>query len=179
MDYLIVLKLVHVTAAAVWFGGGIFLALVGTVCERRGNLRTGLPAVSLIAMLDPVLLTPASVLTLMSGAILFVTGSLAWEAWSVLALPLVAVAFSLGVGLVRPTAERIAMLHEDGHDGIAIDMTRRVLRLARLESAIMFAIVVLMLRRPDWTELGLLAPLAAFIALAAVTYLLRRRPSAM
>lgn len=176
MDLFIALKLVHVTAAAVWFGGGICLALFATIAECRGNVRRSLSIVTLVAAFDPVLFTPAAILTLMSGAVLFVTGPMPWTAWSVLALPLVAMAFSLGAGVVKPTAERIAILHEDGHDGIASDMTRRLLRVARLESAIMLAVIALMVARPDWRGLGVLTPIAAFLALAGATFLMRRRP---
>lgn len=176
MDLSLALKFVHVISALVWFGGGFALAVLGTFYERRGDLRTGVAVVTVIAVLGPVVFLPAAVLALMSGAMLFVIGGLPWTAWTILSLPLVAAAFGLGAGVVRPTGERIALLQEAGHDGIAIDMTRRVLRVARLESALLIAIIVLMVARPDWGDHDILAPTGALVILATMTFFMRRRP---
>lgn len=176
MELSATLEFVHVISALVWLGGGLAFAALGTFYERRGDLRTGVVVVTMIAVLGPVVFLPASVLALLSGAMLFVLGGAPWTAWTVLALPLVATAFGLGAGVIRPTGERIALLQEAGHDGIAIDMTRRLLRVARLESAIMLAIIVLMVARPDWRDHDVLAPTGALVALAALTFFLRRRP---
>lgn len=176
MELSLLLKFVHVSSALVWFGGGLALATIGTFCERRGDIRTGVSVVTLIAILGPALFLPASVLALMSGTMMFVLDGVPWTAWTILSLPLVATAFGLGAGVVRPTGERIALLQEAGHDGIAIDMTRRLLRVARFESAIMLAVVVLMVARPDWGDNDILAPTGALVALATLTFLMRRRP---
>lgn len=176
MELSLALKFVHVISALVWLGGGFGFAMLGTYFERRGDLRTGVSVVTIVAVLGPVLFLPASVLALMSGAMLFVLGGTPWTAWTILSLPLVATAFGLGAGVVRPTGERIALLQEAGHEGIAIDMTRRLLRVARLESAIMLAIVILMVARPDWGDNDVLAPTGALVALATMTFFMRRRP---
>jgi uncharacterized membrane protein len=176
MELSLALRFIHVLSALVWFGGGLSLALLGTFYERRGDLRTGVAVVTVIAVLGPAVFLPASVLTLMSGAMLFVIDGLPWTAWTILSLPLVAAAFGLGAGVVRPTGERIALLQEAGHEGIAIDMTRRVLRVARLETALLIAIIVLMVARPDWGDHDILAPTGAFVILAALTFFMRRRP---
>lgn len=176
MELSLALKFVHVISALVWFGGGLGLAVLGTFYERRGDLRTGVAVVTVVAVLGPVVFLPASVLALMSGAMLFVIGGLPWTAWTILSLPLVAAAFGLGAGVVRPTGERIALLQEAGHEGIAIDMTRRVLRVARLETVLLVAIIVLMVARPGWGEHDILAPTGALVILATMTYFMRRRP---
>lgn len=176
MELSLVLKFVHVTSALVWLGGGLAFAMLGTYFERRGDMRTGVSVVTFVSVLGPVLFLPASVLTLMSGTMLFVLDGTQWTAWTVLSLPLVATAFGLGAGVIRPTGERIALLLEAGHEGIAIDMTRRLLRVARLESAIMLAIIVLMVARPGWSDHDILAPTGALVILAVLTYAMRRRP---
>ena len=176
MELSLALKFVHVFSALVWIAGSFAFALVGTWFERRGDLRTGVSAVTLVAVLGPVLFLPASVLALMSGTMLFVLAAGPWTAWTILSLPLVATAFGLGAGVIRPTGERIALLQEAGHEGIAIDMTRRLLRVARLESAIMLAVVVLMVARPGWSDHDILAPTGALVVLAAMTFFMRRRP---
>lgn len=176
MELYLVLKFVHVFSALVWLGGVFAFAALGTFYERRGDLRTGVSVVTFVAVLGPVIFLPASVLALVSGVMLLVLSGVAWTAWTILSLPLVATALGLGAGVIRPTGERIAVLQEAGHEGIAIDMTRRLLRVARLESAIMLAIVVLMVAKPGWSEHDILAPTGAFVILATVTFFLRRGP---
>lgn len=173
MDLYFLLKFGHVMAAVAWVGAGLGFTILGTILERRGDMRMALSMVRMMAVLGPGFFMPASLLTLLSGLMLFFLGMLPWTGWPVMALLLVAAAFGLGVGVVKPAGEKIAALVADGQEGRAIYLTRRLLRVARFEAAIMMAIVALMVMQPTWADMAVLLPLALLVILAGFGLLIR------
>ncbi len=64
-----------------------------------------------------------------------------------------------------------------GRDLHAAAAAHRLLRLARFECATMMAIIALMVMKPDWGDLAVLATIGAALVVAAIAYLVRFRPA--
>jgi hypothetical protein len=109
---------------------------------------------------------------ILTGLVLAWLGGYGFAAWTVLAVLIVAVTFTLGAAVLGPTCERTVKLWaETGDTAAAIGLGRRVLRLVKLDLGGQFAIIALMVLKPGWTDPLLLVP-AALLALGGLLYAL-------
>lgn len=177
METFLALKFVHVMAAIAWVGGGLCFSIFGTIFECRGDTRSLLLLTRLFGIHGPAFLMPAALITLLSGVALFTIGAMPWAAWSLLALALVSLAFGICTNIMKTAGERVAYLMDVGRDLHAAAAARRLLRLARFECATMMAIIALMVMKPDWGDLAVLATIGAAMTIATIAYLVRFRPA--
>ncbi len=176
MDTYLALKFVHVMAIITWVGGGLCFSLFGTTFERRGDTRSLLLLMRLFGIHGPSILMPAALVTLVSGVALCSIGTMPWSAWSLLGLALVSLAFAVCANIIRTAGERIVYLMDAGRETLAVSEARRLLRMSRFECTTMIAITALMVMKPQWNDLAVLASIGAVMAFAALAFLVRLRP---
>jgi uncharacterized membrane protein len=108
----------HITAAVVWVGGGVMLAVVAIRARRSEDLAVVAEFARLLSFAGLRVLTPAVVVVLLSGLWLVLAGS-EWtltQAWVLLALGAFAAAFLIGAVYLSRSAlqlERAAITKPD------------------------------------------------------------------
>ncbi len=134
MDLYLLLKLVHVVGAILWVGGASILTLLCAILDRRGDDAATLTGVTYVALLGNRVFAPLGLGVILTGLVLAWLGGYGFAAWTVLAVLIVAVTFTLGAAVLGPTCERTVKLWaETGDAGAAIGLGRRVLRLVKLD----------------------------------------------
>ena len=167
MDLYPVLKVVHVLAATVWVGGGISLLLMTLTAPRTPDRLFA--SMEQMGRLGPLLFMPASILTVLSGGTLVLTGAWGAQPWIVAALSLVAVTFAVGALVIGPTGGKIAARLVEGDRDGAYALGLRVLRIARIDQAAQILVVVLMVAKPaTWLGVAEIAVVVAALATAVL-----------
>lgn len=178
MDILSFLKLVHVVAAVAWVGGGLAFIVLGNLLMARGDRAAALSVVSLTAPLGNLWFLPSALITLTSGLTLFWLGGWSIDGWSALALVLVAVVFGIGVAVAKPAGERVAALMAGGETGAAMAEATSLMHLSRFDGTCMIAIVALMVLKPSWDDVAVLAGIAGVVAAVGLLNFATRQPEA-
>lgn len=169
MDAYLLLKFTHVVSAIVWLGGGFAMVLLAMLFAKRPDPTDLLGVIRLIAYLGPRLFIPVSVITLLTGLATTYVGGFGWPAWVVLGLVGIAATALIGALKLGPACENaLALAEAEGVQAARHEMLK-LLPFARFDYAIQFAIVFLMVAKPDWQDLPVLLGLAmtVLIALAA------------
>lgn len=169
MDLYLVLKSLHILAAIVWVGGGLFmtfmLLLAGRDPEARLRQFEAFAAAGAIMM-------PASLIVLLSGIVATWLGAWGFAPWIDAALVGAAISFAIGAIFMGPGFARIGTLRAAGDNVSASAALDRLLYIARSEQVLLLAVVLLMIAKPGWT--GVLA--ITLIAVAAVVAMTLARP---
>jgi uncharacterized membrane protein len=168
MDFVSLLKFVHVCAAVLWVGGGITMLLGGFLLARTRPAEDQLAHIRMVALLGPRIFMPASIVTLLSGLSLQFAAGWGWQPFTVLGLIGVAVTATFGAMVLGPSCERAVKMAQSWGAVSALPMLRRIYRLAALDYAVQISIVFLMVTKPGWQDLAILAGLGAVITLAAL-----------
>lgn len=168
MDYPTLLKFLHVTAAVLWVGGGFTMILAGIARTRSASAEEQLAHVRTLAFLAPRFFMPVSIATLGSGVALLFAAGWGWQPFTILGLAGVVFTSLFGALVLGPACEKSAKTAEAWGAVSAQPLFRRIYRLAVLDYAVQFAIVFLMVVKPGWQDMALLAGLGAVIALAAL-----------
>lgn len=179
MDILSFVKFVHVAAAVVWVGGGLAFVVLGNLLMARGDRKGALQVVALTGPLGAVWFLPASLITLVSGLSLFFLGGWAIDGWSALALLLVAVVFGIGITVAKPVGEKVAALMAEGRESEAMGEAMKLLHLSRFDAACMVAIVALMVLKPSFGDIAVLATVAGAVVVVGFLNFTARRPVAV
>jgi uncharacterized membrane protein len=168
MDFVSLLKFIHISAAVLWVGGGIAMLLGGLLLARTRPADDQMAHIRTVALLGPRLFMPASLLTLLSGLSLQVAAGWGWQPFTVLGLIGVAFTAAFGAMVLGPSCERAAKMAQSWGAVSALPMLRRIYRLAAFDYAVQIGIVFLMVVKPGWQDLAILGGLGAIITLAAL-----------
>ncbi|WP_135448426.1 MULTISPECIES: DUF2269 family protein [Tabrizicola] len=171
MDLVALLKFSHVIAAVLWVGGGFSMILATTLMARHAGAQAQMAVVRAAVLMAPRLFVPVSVFTLASGVALLFLAGWGWQPFTVLGLAGVLFTAGFGAIVLGPSCERALKLEETAGPDAALPLLRRIQRLAAIDYAIQFAIVFLMVVKPGWQDVGVLAGLAVVVALAALATL--------
>lgn len=171
MDLYVMLKFGHVAAAVVWLGNGSALVLLGMILSRRGDAQGFMALIGNVALLGPRLFLPASIATLLTGVALVLVGGHGWPAWVVLGLAGIAFTALFGALVLGPSAERAVAMAARVGARVAQADGRRLLRLAKFDYVVQFAIVFVMVAKPGWDQPGALMAAAMAILAGAVAFL--------
>ena len=165
MELYPVLKLLHVASAIVWVGGGFTMVLLGLAARRARNEAELMNVMRQVSVIGPRLFLPASLATLAFGVGCVVAGGLAWEAWLVLGLGGTLATAAFGYLVLRPRAEHVlAFLPDPGRRRDAIRTASELLSLARIDYALLFSVVALMVLKPGWGDIAVLGLLGSGVA---------------
>jgi uncharacterized membrane protein len=168
MDAFLLFKTLHVISAIVWLGGGLSLVLLAFLFARRPDPADLLGVIRLVAFLGPRLFLPASILTLLTGLAATHTGGFGWPAWVVLGLAGIAVTAVLGALKLGPACDKVIALSDSKGAQAARPEMVKLLPLARFDYTTQFAIVFLMVTKPDWQDVPVLAGVAVIVLAALV-----------
>lgn len=146
------LKLIHILAAIVWVGGGIFVQIYATRLMRTGEMtRLGLFARDIEKVANMVFL-PASILVLIMGIVMVAYAPFVEvkEAWIILGLAGIVSTILFGSLFLGPEAGRIGkMSAERGFDDPEVQgRMRRLFTVSRIDLAVIVLVVVVMVLKP-------------------------------
>lgn len=168
MDWYSIVKLLHVVSALVWVGGGLMLALMGTRAAMAGDLAATAQAMKTTGEMGGRVMMPASLLTLVFGLIMcwFWVGFS--DLWILIGLAGYFTTFLIGTFVFKPAGDRMAAtIAKDGITPALMVDGNRILRVARLDYAVMLVVVTDMVLKPTPADTGILAAMAVILAIGA------------
>lgn len=169
MDLYSILKFLHIASAVIWVGGGFALMVLGICAHRARSAEDLLAVMRGVGFIGPRVFLPASVLVLVFGLGMVWAGGWAWEAWLVLGLGGTLATALFGQFVLKPRADYIAALSADPRRRRdALRVAVELIALARIDYAVLFSVVGLMVLKPGWGDLPVLAAAGAVIAAAAL-----------
>ena len=167
MSYYEILLFLHVTAAIVWLGSGLFLQALVFRAEATANrsLTQGIAANS--EWLARRIFIPASLAVLVLGILLTIEGPWSFgDLWIVLGLIGYAVSFLVGIGFIEPEGKRIHAAMESGQAARGEFHIRRINVVSRMELAVLYVVVAAMALKPTGDDVGTLAVMAVVVGAA-------------
>lgn len=169
MDWYSIVKFLHVVSAMVWLGGGFTLLLLALLADRAGDSEGMMQVMQWVGRIGNRLFMPASLLTLVFGAILCWFWAGFSDLWIVIGLAGYFVSFCIGVLVFKPSADRMKeMLAREGISPAAIASARRILQIAKFDYTVMLIIVSAMVLKPSASDTPILAGMALAFAAGCV-----------
>ncbi len=176
MDWYTIVKLLHVTAAVIWLGGGFMMLVLGTRAERSGDAASMLHVMGSMAALGNLVFMPASALTLLTGLMM------AWlwigfgDLWIVIGLAGAAMTFLTGVLFLKPVGDRIAaMAAKEGPTPAVLAEGAKLIRIGKFDYSVMLVIIADMVIKPSWGDHAVIGVMGATVVLGALMFLMPRR----
>ena len=172
MDLYSVFKLLHVISAIAWVGGGMTLlanSIIGIAA--KGEMET-LRTLDVMNGLAKRWFIPASILTLLFGAITATFGGVWTDAWVLLGLAGFASTFITGIAVFEPLGKQIADFVAAEKVDDALAKGRIILRVAKFDYTVMLVVVADMVLKPVWTDFFVLGMFGVILAGGAFVFLL-------
>ncbi len=145
------LKYVHVVAAVVWVGAGIFVQYYALRLERADPSRVG-AFLKDIEKAGPHLFLPASFVVLLSGIALVVYAPfLGWgDTWILLGIAGYAATAITGTFFLGPTAGKLGVaVEEKGPDSPEVTgLASRIRTISRIDMVVLLLVIADMVFRP-------------------------------
>jgi uncharacterized membrane protein len=146
-----VFKMLHVGAAVIWVGGGLFLTICALLAELANDddqlLMIGQMADRVAAKVFPLM----SIVVLGFGIAMTMNGDIAYDQfWIIFGLAAWAASAATGILYLTPEANKLtkAMIARGPQDPEVQTRLRRVLLVTRFDVALMFLIVFDMVVKP-------------------------------
>jgi len=171
MDIYAIFKFLHVLTAIAWVGGGLTLLVANLLALRADDDMAVFGAMKVMSGLGKIWFVPASLLTVVLGAIATTLGGLWDQAWVVLGLAGFASTFLTGLLFIEPRGRQIEAMLMGGDEAGALAAGRRLLGIAKFDYTVMLIIVADMVFKPGWSDLPILAGFAV-IAVAGLALFL-------
>jgi uncharacterized membrane protein len=146
-----IFRVVHVSVAVFWVGGGILLTVLGLKAEMSDDPNEIALLARWAAWTGERLFAPAGGVVLLMGIAMMINTNWGWgKFWVVVGLVGYALTMAIGTGVLSPQAKRIAELSEakgttDPETQAAI---RRILVIARFDVAVLLLVVADMVTKP-------------------------------
>lgn len=164
------LLFVHLACAIVWIGGSFLFQVYGMVERRTGDAAAIARFAGNAGMIGERLFTPASLIVVLAGILLMIDGDWPWgRLWVIFALVAFAGSFLVGVGVLAPTAKRIAAVGPETEEGQRL--IARIFAVLRVDLLFLFAIVFAMVVKPTGDDLWIVVVVAAILVAGAVLFL--------
>jgi uncharacterized membrane protein len=172
MDFYSVAKFLHVVCAIAWVGGGMTL-LANSIfaIADKGEMET-LRTLDTMNGLAKRWFIPASMLTLVFGAVTATFGGMWTDAWVLLGLAGFASTFITGIMVFEPVGKRINQLVAANSMDEALVQGRLLLRVAKFDYTVMLLVVADMVFKPYWGDVAILGCFAVILAAGAFFFLL-------
>ena len=172
------LLFVHIAAAALWLGGGLFLQIYAISVRRGGDPQEMGQFAARVGRLGDRVFIPASVTVILAGIGLTIEGSWSWGTfWIVFALAAFAGSFLTGALVIGPTAKKIGAVGAESAEGQ--ELVRRIFIVSRVDLAFMYAILFAMAVKPTGDDGWVILLGAVVLAVLTAVFLAPlRRPGA-
>jgi Predicted integral membrane protein (DUF2269) len=163
------LLFVHVSAAAVWLGGGFIFQAYGVAVRNAGDRHEMATFAGRASRTGEKVFVPASLLVLLAGIGLMIEGSWEWgRLWVVFALLVFAASFVSGLFHIAPMGKKLENVGPETPEGQ--ELIRKIFLNLRIELVFLYAVVFAMTVKPTfddgWTVLlGAAALVAATAAI--------------
>lgn len=174
MDAYTIIKFAHVFSAMAWFGAGAVLLFLSTIAIRRGDNGELMLLAGKMGFLGAVWFLPAGGLTLLSGLTMATLYNLWGDAWVVLGLTAAVASVATGHFFLRPMGMEADAVMKAGRLDDAASIGRRLIRLAQFDYCVIAAIIALMVIKPGWSDIIVLASLAVAVTAAGILLLAPR-----
>lgn len=147
-----VILLVHILAAIVWVGGGVFIQIYVTRLDRTGETARLMAFAKDLEKLGNRIFLPASLLVLLAGVamVVYSPGVQLSELWVIIGLVGIANTILIGAVFLGPEAGRLARVAEErGHDDPeVVRRTKRIFAISRVDLAVILLVVADMVLKP-------------------------------
>jgi hypothetical protein len=171
MDFYSIFKLLHVLCAIAWVGGGMTL-LVASIIASRATQPTALFGIlDMMNQLGKTWFIPASLLTVVFGAITATFGGMWTQVWVILGLAGFASTFLTGLLLIEPTGRKIGAMLEAGNTDAALAAGRRLLTIGKFDYTVMAMVIADMVLKPSLSDVVVIAAMAVVVAVGAALFL--------
>ena len=172
MDWYAIFKFLHVAAAICWVGGGVVLMFLGLLATRAKDENAQMIVIKQTAGLAMNWFIPASLGTVIFGAVTATLGNMWGDAWVILGLLGFAATFSTGNFVIRPAADAIAAAEAAGKREVAVPHGKKLLQVAKFDYVMLFTVIADMVFKPQWSDIVLLIIMAVVLAVGAALFLL-------
>jgi uncharacterized membrane protein len=145
-------KFVHVFAAIVWVGAGLYFQFQATRLNRLGDPGRLAVFSKDVEFAGLRLLMPASIVVLLAGIamVLYSPGLNFSDTWIAIGLMGYAATFVTGAAFIGPTAGKLgAAIEADGPDAPEVAALRkRIFTISRIDQVVLFLVIVAMVFKP-------------------------------
>jgi uncharacterized membrane protein len=146
-----IFKLIHVSVAVFWVGGGLLLTVLALWAQSKDDPEELATVARQAAFVGEKLFAPGGLLVLAMGITMVINDHIGFgTTWVVIGLVGYATTFTTGVAFLSPRAKRVALLLET--EGAAAEETqaaiKQILLIARVDVAVLLLVVADMLMKP-------------------------------
>ncbi len=146
-----VFKLIHVTVAVFWVGGGLLLTALAVRAERTRNPQELATIARQAVFVGEKLFAPAGLVVLAMGIIMVINQHIGFgTTWVDIGLAGYALSFTTGIAVLAPRARKLVALFDSV--GAAAPETqaaiRQILLISRVDVAVLLVVVADMLMKP-------------------------------
>lgn len=146
-----VFRVVHVSVAVFWVGGGLLLTTLGLKAERSDDPNEVVTLARWAAWVGERLFAPAGGIVLLAGIAMMINTDWGWgKFWIVVGLLGYAATMVTGMAFLSPQAKRIAELSESKGATApeTLDAISKILLIARVDVAVLLLVVADMVVKP-------------------------------
>jgi uncharacterized membrane protein len=172
MDFYTIFKFLHVLTAVAWVGGGLTLLAASIMASRASDSAAMFGGLDVMNRLGKAWFVPASLLTVVFGAITTTIGGMWGDLWVLLGLAGFASTFLTGLLFLEPQGRKIGELIGAGRTEEAMAAGRRLLNISKFDYTVMLVVVADMVLKPYWTDFVVIAIFAVVIVAGLVLFLL-------
>jgi uncharacterized membrane protein len=144
-------KAIHVTSAVLWVGGGTMITILAIVAERSTDPVQIAHVARQATTVGEKFFAPIGLVTFLMGLAMMFNTNWGWgHFWVVVGLVGYVATFAIGIGLIAPTVKKLhAVIEATGptHPE-AIALIKRVMLIARVDSALLLVVVLDMVTKP-------------------------------
>jgi uncharacterized membrane protein len=181
MNWYIMLKFLHVSAAVIWIGGAFVMVMLGVRANRGSDDSALVGVVRQVAWAADRIYVPASIATLVLGLLLAWIGGLWSNLWVILGLIGVAATVGLGILVLTPRAKAVeAGFSARGASPDVLATCREILTIARVDLVLLFTVIADMVLKPapsDWPVLMVMALVLVAAGLVWLSPVWSRKPA--
>jgi len=146
-----VFKLIHVSVAVFWVGGGLTLTALALWAQTKDDPEEMATLARQAAFVGEKLFAPAGLIVLAMGITMVINDHIGFgTTWVIIGLVGYALTFTTGVGFLAPRAKRISELLET--KGAAAPETqeaiKQILLISRIDVGVLLIVVADMLMKP-------------------------------
>ncbi len=165
------LLFVHVSAAAVWLGGGFIFQAYAVAVRNGGDPREMATFAGRASRTGEKVFVPASLLVLLAGIGLMIEGSWEWgQLWVIFALVVFAGSFVSGLFHIAPLGKKIEAVGPETPEGQKL--VQEIFTTLRVELVFLYSIVFAMTVKPTFDD-GWTVLLAAAVLVGATVAIVR------